>query len=88
MSILTDSIREDGEYRHLLESVKREFSVPKPLPLLVNGLCDGAADALFVSLLADLKKESKTSLIVCAEEKECIRIKELLNASGSVAYIS
>jgi fructose-bisphosphate aldolase class II len=46
MSILTDSIREDGEYRHLLESVKREFSVPKPLPLLVNGLCDGAADAL------------------------------------------
>ncbi len=82
MSVLTDSIREDGEYRHLLDSVKREFSVPKPLPLLVNGLCDGAADALFVSLLSDLKGESKTALIVCSEEKECVRMKELLNSSN------
>ncbi len=82
MSILTDSIREDGEYRHLFESVKREFSVPKPLPMLVNGLCDGAADALFVSLLRDVKRECKTALIVCSEEKECTRMRELLNSSG------
>ena len=82
MSILTDSIREDGEYRHLLDAVKREFGVPKPLPLLVNGLCDGAADAMFVSLLADVRRAYGTALIVCAEEKECTRMRELLSSSG------
>ncbi len=82
MSILTDSIREDGEYRHLLETVRREAGLKTPLPLLVNGLCDGAADSLFVSLLSDLSGEFRTALIVCAEDKECVRLKELLRASG------
>ncbi len=82
MSILTDSIREDGEYRHLLETVRRELSVKKPLPMLISGLCDGAADAMFISMLTDLSEVKTPALIVCSEEKECVRIKELLTASG------
>ncbi|MBE6600773.1 MAG: transcription-repair coupling factor [Ruminococcaceae bacterium] len=82
MSILTDSIREDGEYGHLLKTVRRELSVKNPLPILISGLCDGAADALFISTLNDLSETKNPVLIVCAEEKECVRMKELLTASG------
>ena len=53
-SILTDCIREDGEYRHLLREIfeagKRDSD---PLPLLVSGLSEGATDALTVSLVED-----------------------------------
>jgi len=44
-TILTQAIRADREYTQLLETAKKQFKAPKPLPLLINGLCEGAADA-------------------------------------------
>ena len=75
-SILTDCIREDGEYRHLLREIfeagKRDSD---PLPLLVRGLSEGATDALTVSLVEDILEESeklprlgKTALFIYPEE--------------------
>ncbi len=75
-------IREESEYRQLLAAVKNEF-LQKPLPVLVSGLCDGASDAFFVSLVSDVKRHRReTALIICSEEKECLRMCELLKSAG------
>ncbi len=86
--LLTQTIREDKEYSQLLETVTKQFKAPKPLPVLINGLCEGASDAMIVSLLADLPK-GKAALIVCAEEKDCVRINNTLQRFGvrSAFYI-
>lgn len=83
MNILTDSIRFDSEYGQLFETVKKNFK-DKPLPVLAGGLCDGAADALCISMTEDtgpLRKKAPV-LIVCPEEKECLRIKQTFERFG------
>ena len=56
MSILNDVIRLDKEYRALLHTTELAFAAVKPLGIAASGLCDGAADAAYVSLLADLNR--------------------------------
>ncbi len=83
MSIISDVIKTDKEYRELFASVKLAFSAVKPLRIAAGGLCDGAADAAVISLISDLKKEGrKTALIICAEEKECVRTRDTLERFG------
>ena len=78
MNILTDGIRLDPEYKQLLRTVEQNFRV-NPLPILASGLCDGAGDALIVSLLHDTAKiRNGSALIVCPEEKDCVRLCGLL----------
>ena len=85
-SILTDCIRADGEYRHLLDTLTRQRSSRQPLPVIAAGLCDGATDALTVSLLTDIAGRGwGCALIVCAEEKECVRTVSLLKDFGRSA---
>ena len=85
MSLLIDAVRQDGEYGQLLAAVKRGFC-DKPLPLLANGLCEGASDAFITALLQDTATLSPTPpLIVCSEEKECLRIKDMLALFGITA---
>lgn len=82
-TILTDCIREDREYAQLTELLSRlRRSSARPLPTLVTGLCDGATDAMTISLVADMHEAVGCSLIVCPEEKECVRTVEQLRASG------
>ena len=82
MSILTSGIREDKEYSQLLSAIEKEHNSKVTLPLLVTGLCDGAADSLFISLFEDIQKKHGTSLVVCSDEKECLRLCNLLNANS------
>lgn len=83
MNILTDCVRGDGEYKQLLKAVEKAKSDRTPAPILVSGLCDGATDAMYVSLLEDLKaKDSRPALLICSEEKECVRIRNLLAQFG------
>ncbi len=85
MNLLVDAIRQDGEYGQLLAAVKRGFR-DKPLPLLANGLCEGASDAFITSLLQDTASLTpSTAIIVCAEEKECLRTKDMLELFGITA---
>ncbi|MBO5898793.1 MAG: DEAD/DEAH box helicase, partial [Clostridia bacterium] len=80
--LLTDTIRADKEYGQLLELLGKQLKPSnKPLPVLVNGLCEGGADALLVSLLEDLP-QSKPALIVCSEEKDCVRLRDTLTRFG------
>ena len=75
MSILSDSIRHDPEYRQLLSTLGRAFR-EKPLPILASGLCEGASDAFLISLLEDSATYRKggCALLLCAEEKDCVRL--------------
>ncbi len=82
MSILTSGIREDKEYSQLLSAIEKEYNSKVTLPLLVTGLCDGATDSLFISLFEDIKRKHGASLIVCSDEKECLRLCNLLNANS------
>ena len=93
MNILTSSIRADGEYGELLSVVRRNFK-DKPLPLLANGLCEGAAEAFLVSLIEDTctplspdggksrEGRKRTALIICPEEKDCLRLVQTLGQFG------
>ena len=85
LSLLTSVIRTDPEYGQLLEAARRNFK-DKPLPLLANGLCEGAAEAFIVSLVEDLCLSAagghRTALLVCAEEKDCVRMKQTLCRFG------
>ena len=88
MNLLTSAIRTDPEYGQLLTAVRRNFK-DKPLPLLANGLCEGASEAFIIALIEDTclfntatKTTKKTALIVCPEEKDCVRMKQTLKRFG------
>ena len=81
--ILTDCVRADSEYGHLLKAITDAGKARTPLPILVAGLCDGATDAMFISLVKDLKaKDKRAVLILCPEEKECSRLQALMTRYG------
>ncbi len=82
-SVFTDCIRTDPEYRELLRTMERDFR-DRPLPILASGLCEGASDAFLISLLQDSAKARKNAcaLVVCPEERDCVRLRDLLEFSG------
>lgn len=83
MNILTDCVRSDGEYAQLLRAIVNTKTARTALPILLSGLCDGAADAMYAALLEDLKKKDKRpALLICPEEKECVRIQNFLKQFG------
>jgi transcription-repair coupling factor (superfamily II helicase) len=82
MNLLTSAIRTDPEYGQLLSAVRRNFK-DKPLPLLCNGLCEGAQDAMLVSLLRDTINERRScALLICAEERDCVRLRAMFTRYG------
>ena len=82
MSILTQSIRLDNEYKQLLRTIERDFRT-NPLPILASGLCDGATDAFLVSLLEDsVLFRGGAALLLCPEEKDCVRLSAMLERYG------
>ncbi len=84
MTYITDSIRLDSEYRQLLDTLKKEFAAHKPYPIAVSGLCDGATDAAYVSLVKDTEPYRKKVpvCIFCSDEKECLRLQKMLTQFG------
>ncbi len=82
MSLFTDTIRSDLEYKQFLRALENDFRL-NPLPILASGLCDGAADAFLVSLLTDSKDfRGGTALLICPEEKDCVRVLGMLERHG------
>ena len=84
MSFITEAIRLDNEYKQLLETIKKEFSTHKAYPIAISGLSDGASDSAIISLVEDTKeKRGKMPLIIiCPEEKECLRLQKLFTQFG------
>ena len=82
-TLATDFVREDREYSQLLRAIVQGKSSRSPLPTLVSGLCEGATDAVYASLLKDIKKTDKrAALLVFSEEKECVRMRSFLRKQG------
>ena len=82
-TLATDFVREDREYSQLLRAIVQGKSSRTPLPTLVAGLCEGATDAVYASLLKDIKKTDKrTALLIFPEEKECVRMRSFLRRQG------
>ena len=80
MNILTDCIRADGEYKHLLKAIAEQRIAKNPLPIVVAGLCEGAADAAYAALAEDVGRtrgRKRPVLLICPEEKECMRLVNL-----------
>ena len=83
MSIVTDFIKLDKEYGALLDCIRDERKSRTPMPILVSGLCEGASDATFASLIKDLKNDAKgTALILLPDEKSCVRLCSFLKMQG------
>ena len=85
MSILTECIRSDAEYKHLISAVFEQRRAQNPLPIVVAGLCEGATDASYAALCEDItakKKSGAPILLVCSEEKECVRLVGMLRRFG------
>ena len=85
MNILTDCIRADAEYRHLLSAVFEQRRSRNPLPIVIAGLCEGATDAAYAALAEDIRAKKSGNaplLLVCSEEKECVRLTGLLRQFG------
>ena len=81
-AILCDLIRADREYMQLFDAVEAQWK-PKPLPVAVTGLCEGAAGALYISLIRDLRDRFDAPiLMVCAEEREAVRLRTLFENFG------
>lgn len=90
MSLLTDGIRTEREYTQFFNEFKRQLAARKTQPLLVTGLCDGAADAFLVSVISDLRKEGGSTLIICPDEKLCGHYSRLFCAESlkAAAFLS
>ena len=83
MNILTDCVRSDGEYPQLLKTITQTQTARTPQPILVSGLCDGATDAMYASLLEDIQRQDKRPvLLIFPEEKDCVRVRALLEQFG------
>lgn len=79
-SIFTGAVRSDPEYKQLIEAVGVQRRAD-PKPVLVTGLCEGACDALCAALAEDMPG-GRPVLIVCPEEKECLRMASMCASLG------
>ncbi|MBR6709821.1 MAG: hypothetical protein IKL84_09135, partial [Clostridia bacterium] len=80
--LLCDLIRADREYMQLFDAVESQWK-PRPLPVVVTGLCEGAAGALYISLIRDLRDRfAEPVLMVCPDEREAVRLRTLFENFG------
>ncbi len=83
MHSLTSLIRSDREFSGVLATVKEQFSTPKPLPVIVNGLCDGAAAAFLAESIRETKVLSGCpALVLVGDEEEREKLVSVLTESG------
>ena len=81
--ILLAPIKQTEQYRSMLSRLSELRANGQNLPLLVNGLCDGAEYALIHSLCCDLREQyKKTILVIVAEERRANRLNDFLRKSG------
>ena len=74
MSFITEAIRLDGEYRQLLDAVHKELRTHKPYPIAISGLCDGASDAMLVSIVEDTRSQrSKMPMLIISSANVTIK---------------
>jgi len=77
VSILTQGIKNTKLYRQLLCRFIELSDTKKPLPLLVEGVSDGALYSLTYSLITDIKRHTgKPVVILMGEERKANKLNE------------
>ncbi|MBO5313115.1 MAG: transcription-repair coupling factor [Clostridia bacterium] len=78
-SLLTNGIRNTTQYRQLICRLIELRAMDTPLPLLVEGVSDGALYSLVYSLVMDIRRETgKPVLLLLGEEKRGNKLNEFL----------
>lgn len=81
--ILFGPIKSTPQYKALFARLDELHSAKSPLPLLVNGICDGAEYSLIYSLVEDVRaKYKRTALIIVPEERRANRLNDFFKKSG------
>lgn len=80
---LSSLIKASPEYSKLLTRLKDLKEKNEPLPLLVDGVSDGALYSLLFSLTKDITKEyNKPILVLVGEERRANKLNEFFQKSG------
>lgn len=83
---LTGAIRKEKEYKELLAELTEQARKERYKPILLNGLCEGARLAFYISLCEDISCENKNiPLILVSDEKDAIRIVNGFSQVGMTA---
>ena len=53
MSIVTQQIKSDREYKSVISNVLQQLSSDRPYPMSVTGLGEGAAEVFYAELISD-----------------------------------
>lgn len=77
ISILTKGIENSSQYSSLMSRLLELRNEGKSLPLLVDGVCEGALFPLLYSLVRDIKKATgKGVLVLLGEERQANRLND------------
>ena len=81
--VLTDGIKETKEFQDLIKRFSELCGEEKKLPLLVEGVSDGALYALTYCLITEIKKKTgKPILILTGEERRANKLNEFFKKSS------
>ncbi len=82
-TVLNSAITLSPRYKALINRFKELKEAGTPLPLLVDGVSEGAMYSLFYSLTRDIRAQTgKPTLILVGEERRASKLNEFLRKSG------
>ncbi len=83
MKIISNILKNEREYNELVNTVKEQMQSRVPHPSRLVGLCDGARNAVFASLIKDIRENGASPvLLIVPDEKEALRSYNSLIALG------
>ncbi len=83
MNFISNILKNEREYNELLSTVKEQMTARVPHPSRLVGLCDGARNAIFATVIENIRKNgSKTVLLLVPDEKEVMRALNTFTALG------
>ncbi|MBO5040872.1 MAG: transcription-repair coupling factor [Clostridia bacterium] len=83
MNLISNILKNEREYNELLNTVKEQMSARVPHPSRLVGLCDGARNAIFATVISELRRcGSHTVLLLVPDEKEAMRAHNTFTALG------
>ena len=81
--MISSIIRCDKEFSSSLAIIKEQLKADAPLPIVVNGLCDGAASAFLTELCSDIAEGCKNPILVLVKaDDEIAAVVDKLTAVG------
>ena len=83
MRLISNILKNEREYNELMLTVREQMNARVPHPSRLVGLCDGARNAVFATVINDLRKNgSQTVLLLVPDEKEAMRAFNTFSALG------